>query len=107
MGICIPYRKYQLAFTKNRLPEVSPPDWDDLYYESYVVLDILGNRMAVHDARGLMPHVYSYNMLKSVVRQVSLDSGTQYMLVEGAGQPLCAWDADMRLFHFTYDARCS
>jgi RHS repeat-associated protein len=60
--------------------------------------------MAIHDARGLTPITYTYNMLKAVVRQSSVDSGVQYMLADVAGQPLYAWDADGRVFHFTYDA---
>ncbi len=77
--------------------------WTDAFYYSYVDLDILGNRMAVHDARGLTPLSYSYNMLKAVLKQISVDSGTQYMLANADGQPLYAWDADDRQFHFTYD----
>ncbi len=77
--------------------------WTDDYYHSYVELDILGNRLAVHDARGLSPLSYVYNMLKAVLRQDSVDSGTQHMLTDVSGQPLYAWDADDRQFHFTYD----
>ena len=84
-----------------------PPDPGNVagtdYYDSYVELDILSNRIAVHDARGLTPLQYIYNTLKAVLQQISIDSGTQYMLSDVGGQPLYSWDADHRQFHFTYD----
>lgn len=85
----------------DRYPD--PTTWTDHFYESYVELDITGNRMAIYDARGLMPQGYSYTQLNSVVRQVSMDSGTQHMLVDAAGQPLYGWDADDRKFRYSYD----
>ncbi|MBS1586682.1 MAG: VCBS repeat-containing protein [Bacteroidetes bacterium] len=77
--------------------------WTDFYYHSYVDLDIMNDRLAVHDARGLTPLTYDYNLVKAVLKQISVDSGTQHMLTAADGQPLYAWDADNRQFHFTYD----
>ncbi|MCF8449456.1 MAG: FG-GAP-like repeat-containing protein [Taibaiella sp.] len=85
----------------DRYPD--PTTWTDHFYESYVELDITGNRIAIYDARGLMPQGYSYTQLNSIVRQVSMDSGTQHMLVDASGQPLYRWDADNRKFRYTYD----
>ncbi len=76
---------------------------------SYVDLDILSNRIAVHDARETDPNdpficlSYGYNLLKAIATQTSIDSGTQYMMTDAAGQPLYAWDAEDRQFHFAYD----
>ncbi|MGN6569347.1 MAG: toxin TcdB middle/C-terminal domain-containing protein, partial [Flavipsychrobacter sp.] len=75
----------------------------DPTFESYVVLDVLGNRLAIQDARGLTPIAYRHDMLKGIIRQVSMDSGAQHILGDVAGQPLYTWDADNRQFHFHYD----
>jgi RHS repeat-associated protein len=90
---------------RNRHHDTGTSAWvTDTPCESYVELDIEGNRMAIHDARGLTPLTYTYNMLKAVVRQVSTDSGTQVTVAEAAGQSLYSWDVDGREFHHTYDA---
>ncbi len=83
--------------------------WGDVYYQSYVRMDISGNRMEVRDARtsmatGYMTLRYTYDMLKGVIKQVSADSGTQYMLAAADGQPHKAWQAGGREFTFEYDA---
>jgi RHS repeat-associated protein len=72
-------------------------------YISHVALDIQGNRLAITDARELTAQTYTYNMLQAVALQTSMDSGTHCLLADAAGQPLYSWDADERLFHFTYD----
>lgn len=71
--------------------------------ESYVTMDIEGNRLAVQDARGLTPLTYQYSQIKAITGQYSIDSGQQYMLVDAAGQPKYAWDADDRLMEVDYD----
>ncbi len=71
--------------------------------DSYVELDIAGNQLAVHDARGNTALTYQYNQLNAVISQLSIDSGQQYMLTAVDGQPLYAWDADEREFYFKYD----
>jgi len=71
--------------------------------DSYVRLDIQGNRLSVTDGRGLVPLSYGYNMLQQVCSQQSIDSGNGYTLTDAAGQPLYGWDADDRKFRFTYD----
>src|SRR5690554_5218268 len=70
---------------------------------SYEVLDIQSNRLSVLDGRRLMPLRYRYNMLQSPCYQESLDSGTQRTLVDAAGQPLYAWDAEDRKTEIIYD----
>jgi len=46
---------------------------------------------------------YAYNMLQAPCRQVSVDSGTQRTLLDVAGQPLYAWDAENRKTEMLYD----
>ncbi|PZF75033.1 RHS repeat domain-containing protein [Taibaiella soli] len=70
---------------------------------SYVVLDILGNRLAVVDGLGRTQLQYRYNMLKQVCYQHSIDSADSYTLTDVAGQPLYAWDAEKRRFTVAHD----
>jgi RHS repeat-associated protein len=70
---------------------------------SYENLDITSNRLSVVDGRGNTALSYTYNLLQVPMQQISIDSGTQHMLADVAGQPLYAWDADNREFHFEYD----
>jgi len=74
------------------------------YISSFENLDITGNRLSVVDGRANTPLTYTYNLLKVPMQQISVDSGTNYMLADVGGQPLYAWDADNREFHFEYDA---
>ncbi|HTN45700.1 MAG TPA: SpvB/TcaC N-terminal domain-containing protein [Flavipsychrobacter sp.] len=73
------------------------------YIHSYVNLDMVGNRIAVIDGRGNMALSYRYNLLKQPCRTDSVDSGTQLILTDAAGQPLYSWDADDREFRMLYD----
>jgi RHS repeat-associated protein len=73
------------------------------FIESHEVLDIQGQRISMFDGRGLQPLQYRYNMLQAPCRQESIDSGTAYTLLDVAGQPLYAWDAEDRKTRMTYD----
>lgn len=73
------------------------------YIHSHENLDIQGNRLSVVDGRGLTALQYTYNMLQAPVYQQSIDSGMQRTLLDVAGQPLYAWDADDREFRIQYD----
>lgn len=72
--------------------------------ESYMNLDALGNRISVVDGLGRTPLSYRHNMLKQVCWQVSIDGGAGLTLIDVAGQPLYAWDADNRRFRMEYDS---
>jgi RHS repeat-associated protein len=73
--------------------------------EQFVNLDIQGNRLSVKVVgRNLVPLQYKYNMLQAPCYQLSVDSGTQRTLLDVAGQPLYAWDAEDREFKMEYDA---
>jgi len=82
---------------------LSSGSWVAADYESYVELDVQGNRLAVHDARGLIPLTYRYNPLQQPCKTISIDSGTQRVFTDVAGQPIYSWDADNRQFHILYD----
>ncbi|PSK92105.1 SpvB/TcaC N-terminal domain-containing protein [Taibaiella chishuiensis] len=70
---------------------------------SYESLDISGNRIAVTDGNGNVPLRYKYNMLQHPCAQLSQDSGNGLALVDVAGQPIYAWDAEDRRFTTTFD----
>jgi RHS repeat-associated protein len=90
----------------NRTPDyaTTPMSYVDQYIHSYEVLDITGNRLAVHDGTGKIQLSYRYSMLKVPGYQVSVDGGAGMMLTDVAGQPLYHWDADGREFFTDYDA---
>ena len=85
-------------------PAGSSNPWLSEYLHTYETLDIAGDRMAVHDARGLTPLRYKYNPLKTAGYQHSIDGGEGRMLGDVAGQPLYHWDAEDRCFRSVYDA---
>ena len=71
--------------------------------EGYVSLDIQGNRLSVRDGRGNDALQYRYNMLQAPCYQLSIDSEAGRTLLDVAGQPLYAWDAEDREFSMEYD----
>ena len=73
-------------------------------YDSHVVLDIQGDAIQEYNANGQMPLSYAYNMLKGLVKSISIDSGTFISVHDAQGNSLYSWDADNRQFHFAYDA---
>jgi len=86
-------------YTRQRLA----PSLSGEVIDSYVILDILGNKLSVIDGLGREQLKYRYNYLKAACRQQSIDGGTQLSLVDVAGAPLYSWDAAGNEFHFTYD----
>ncbi len=87
-------------------------DSRDHYIHSYVNLDIQGNRLSIVDGNRITPDPdndpltmsYRYNMLQAPCYQFSIDSDTQRTLLDVAGQPLYAWDADDRRFGMRFDS---
>ncbi len=70
---------------------------------SFETLDIEGNRLYLTDGRGLVPLQYRYARLQLPCFQESVDSGTQYTLLDVSGQPYYAWDAMERQTEIVYD----
>jgi RHS repeat-associated protein len=85
----------------NRTPVLGV--WTDAFYHSWEELDIEGQRLAVHDARGNVPLQYRYNVINAPCWQHGTESGTNRMLLDAAGQPLYRWDAEVRRFRTEYD----
>jgi len=72
--------------------------------EESQALDIEGNRLYLTDGRGLVPLRYRYARLQLPCYQHSMDSGTQYTLLDVSGQPYHSWDAMDRETEILYDA---
>lgn len=89
-------------FTRQYLKDVATAQAADII-ESYVTLDILGNKLSVTDGLGRLQLQYRYNYLKAACWQQSIDGGIQVSLVDVGGAPLYSWDAAGNEFHFTYD----
>ena len=94
----------------DKLPDTNPSDpWLDFFYESYVVLDITGNRLAIYDARlgtqgSFIPTLtYQYNMVRAICWQGSVDSGLQMMIMDAGGQPLYSWNVAGYAYSVVYD----
>src|ERR1019366_8141731 len=76
----------------------------EAFYATFISLDIAGNRLAVRDARGLTVMKVAYDMLDRNAATDSMDAGPRYLLPDGGGQALYAWDAKKNRFHTIYDA---
>jgi RHS repeat-associated protein len=76
-----------------------------------VELDIEGNQRAVRDAvqqagdaLGRIGMRYAYDMLGNRIHQFSMEAGARWMLNDGVGKPIRAWDSRGHNFTTTYDA---
>jgi len=76
----------------------------DLFYTTYIELDIEGNARKITDARGNAVMRYRYDMLGHPVYQNSMDAGERWMLNSVMGNPVLKWDSRDHIFSFTYDA---
>ena len=46
---------------------------------------------------------YDYDLLSNRIHQASMEAGERWMLHDGTGKPLCAWDSRGHQFRTTYD----
>ncbi len=67
-------------------------------------LDIVGNQRAVIDALGRVVVRYDYDMRNTRLRQVSVDSGTRWMLNDATAKLMLAWDSRGHRLRHEYDA---
>ena len=79
-------------------------------FSTRVELDIEGNQRAVRDAidqagdpLGRIVMRYAYDMLGNRIHQLSMEAGARWMLNDGAGKPIRAWDSRGHNFVTTYD----
>lgn len=71
---------------------------------SHVKLDIEGKEQEITDALNRTLMQYEYDMLSRSIKQVSLDAGTRWMLMDAGNNPLASWDERNHTFTFEYDA---
>lgn len=86
-------------------------DGTEDHFATRVELDIEGNQRAVRDAivqagdtLGRIVMRYAYDMLGNRIQQLSMEAGARWMLNDGAGQPIRAWDSRLFAHRMTYDA---
>ena len=94
-------RKF-LSIAHNRLEEEGVAV--DQYFATRTELDIQNNQRAIIDALGRVNTRYEYNMLKTRLRQNSIDAGTRWMLNDAMGKLLLSWDSRSHRFRHEYDA---
>nr|WP_320014948.1 SpvB/TcaC N-terminal domain-containing protein [uncultured Desulfobacter sp.] len=75
----------------------------ELFYLTFVALDIEGNATSVRDARGNTVMEYKYDMLGHRVYQNSMDSGERWLLNNVVSKPHTTWDGKSQVFIFQYD----
>ena len=66
-------------------------------------LDIQSNQRAIVDALGRVAIRYDYDMLKTRLRQISIDAGARWMLNDVLGKLLLVWDSRSHRFRHEYD----
>lgn len=66
-------------------------------------LDITGNTVVVTDARDRDVETKTYNLLGTALQTGSMDSGTRWLLLDVAGNPVRAWDSRGHRFRTLYD----
>src|SRR5262249_5379763 len=62
-------------------------------YETRVELDIEGNQRSITDALHRKIMSYEYDMIRTRIRQNSVDAGQSWMVNDAMGKPLRAWDS--------------
>ncbi|WP_321493452.1 SpvB/TcaC N-terminal domain-containing protein [uncultured Desulfobacter sp.] len=72
--------------------------------ETRIELDIEGNQQSVTDAKGRVVMRYKYDMLGTVIHQVSMEAGARWMLNDVRSKPIHSWDSRNFSHRMTYDA---
>lgn len=104
----------QKAFAHNNTPTVAHLDTlgrtffteaDNITEKltSHVSLDIEGKETEISDALNRKVMQYEYDLLSRSIKQVSLDAGTRWTMMDAVNSPLLGWDDRDHEFSFTYD----
>ena len=89
-------------FKYSNTPVADPPIEE--FYRTRIILDIEGNHLAALDAKDRIVTRYDYNMITTVIHQLSMEAGERWMFNDIAGKPSYAWDNRDHRFRFSYDA---
>ena len=90
-----------LSITHNRFK--SGDESVEEFLSTRTVLDIQSNQRATIDALGRVAMRYEYDMLKTRLRQISIDAGTRWMLNDVLGKLHLVWDSRSHRFRHEYD----
>lgn len=70
---------------------------------THVKLDIEGKELEITDALNRKVMQYSYDLISRTIKQISMDAGTRWMIMDAANNPLLTWDERDHEFSFVYD----
>lgn len=70
---------------------------------SHTKLDIEGKETEVTDALNRKVMQYTYDLLGRSIRQISMDAGVRWIILDAANSPLFTWDERDHEFSFEYD----
>jgi RHS repeat-associated protein len=90
-----------LSFEHNRLEREGAAV--DEYFATRTALDIQNNQLGVTDALGRVVMCYAYDMVKTRLRQISIDGGARWMLNDAVGKLLLVWDSRRHRLRHEYD----
>ena len=71
--------------------------------DTRIKYDIQGKELEVKDGMQRKVMEYHYNLLGNIVKQISIDAGSRWTIVNAASKPLLSWDDRNHEFGFTYD----
>ena len=86
----------------NGFDGASPPA--AILYATHTTLDILGNALAVVDARGNTPLAQRFDLLKRPIRVESAEAGISKALPDVSGVPMRSWNSRNVAMRTTFDA---
>src|SRR5205085_7551228 len=96
--LTVAHNKFTRRKADNTLEIVEEPA-----YRTRVIFDIEGNQRAVIDARDRVVMRYDYDMLGARIHQASMEAGDRWMLNDGQGKAIHAWDSRDHHFRTAYD----
>ncbi len=70
---------------------------------SYMQLDIEGKEIEVRDSLNRPVMQYDYDLVSRSIKQISMDAGTRWMILDAGNSPLLSWDERNHEFSFEYD----
>jgi RHS repeat-associated protein len=91
-----------LSILHNRFERAS--SLTDEFFATRTELDIQNNQRSIIDPLGRVAMRYDYDMLKTRLRQISIDAGTRWTLNNVVGKLILSWDSRCHRFRHEYDA---
>jgi RHS repeat-associated protein len=91
------------AIAHNRFVDHATAALTDELYETDTQLDVEGNARQIVDPRGNAAVAYDYDMLGVQAHSASMDAGERWVLNDGAGHAVYAFDGKKQTLHTSFD----